>query len=148
MYLILWKAKRNRELRKPYSICYSDERRTLIEKCRTQNETLLRAYSWTAEARTSVEWSLAYAKEQCGDAKGALTIYCSIIEAQHNVVDLAYAIFRASVLLVHLRVFDEALRYLEYIEDEPLHVRLHAIFICICVTAHCFARPMVMNLFM
>ena len=67
-----------------------------------------------------VSLKLAYIKECTGGLQDAISILSDLITAQaSNGVDLSFIILRASVLIKHMGGTDQAVEYLEFLQDDP-----------------------------
>ena len=120
LYVDMWKAKRHRDQRRKSAICYAEDRKLLVRRSLLLFNQLVAGSAVDAETRQQLVFKQAYAKEQNGDAKGALQAYLAIVAAEYETVDLAFVIFRAAVLLTYVGRFDEACKFFEFLVDEPL----------------------------
>lgn len=120
LYMEVWQAKRHRTHHRKSAICYTEERRQLAQRSLTLYNQLVAHPSIDPETRQQLVFKQAYAREQNGDAKGALQAYLAVVAAEYETVDLALVIFRAAVLMVYVGRFEEAIKYLEFLIDEPL----------------------------
>ena len=67
-----------------------------------------------------VNLKLAYIKECTGGLQDAISILSDLITAQaSNGVDLSFIILRAAVLIKHMGGTDQAIEYLEFLQDDP-----------------------------
>ncbi len=62
---------------------------------------------------------MAYVKECLGQYQDALALLSDIITAPNHDIDLTFVILRASVLLLHIGSYPQAIEYLQYLTDEP-----------------------------
>jgi tetratricopeptide (TPR) repeat protein len=62
---------------------------------------------------------LAYVKECAGQFQDALALLSDLITAQAEHVDLSFVILRAANILKHINGNEQAIEYLEFLQDEP-----------------------------
>lgn len=62
---------------------------------------------------------LAYVKECAGQFQDALALLSDLITAQAEHVDLSFVILRAANILKHINSNEQAIEYLEFLQDEP-----------------------------
>lgn len=96
----------------------SAERAALLLKIRSVLTLLARLQD--KELHEIISLKLAYVKECSGALQDAISILSDLITAQaHHGVDLSYIILRAAVLIKHMGGLDQAIEYLEFLQDDP-----------------------------
>ena len=96
----------------------SVERAALLLKIKSVLTLLARLQD--PESHEVISLKLAYTKECSGALQDAISILSDLITAQaHNGVDLSFIILRAAVLIKHMGGLDQAIEYLEFLQDDP-----------------------------